>query len=170
MEGSRVVNYYDVLQVGQKAGLAEIKRAFRKLLKQFHPDRNQHNRAWAEQRTRELVEAYQVLSDERRRRFHDQSLVRSRTLGGQAVRVSRTCTATTGVGALCRRILNDLLDGNGARAVESYEELRGHRATFDLYPYLSVKDHLDCKFLLGEEYERQGRLGPALVLYEEVFH
>ena len=52
---------------------------------------------------------------------------------------------------------------------EAYEELRGRRGTFDLYPYLSLKDHLDCKFLLGEEYERQGKLEEAIVLYEEVY-
>jgi len=165
-----VVNYYDVLQIEPHAGLAEIKRSFRKLLKQFHPDRNQGNRAWAEQRTRELVEAYQVLSDEHRRRFHDRSLRRSRSFGGRMASVTSTVDEANGVAALCRRILEDLLDGNGTRATETYERLRGNRRSFDLYPYLLVKDHLDCKFLLGEEYERQERLDEALVLYEEVFH
>lgn len=165
-----MVNYYDVLQIGQGAALAEIKSAFRKLLKQFHPDCNQHNRAWAEQRTRELVEAYQVLSDGRRRKFHDQSLLRRRGVGmSTVVVVGRTYDETCGIGGQCRRILDDLLDGHGARAVEAYEKLRGKRESFDFYPYLKLKDHLDCKFLLGEEYERQVRLDEALALYEEVF-
>jgi len=165
-----VVNYYEVLQVEQRACVAEIKTAFRKLLKRFHPDHNQHNRAWAEQRTRELVEAYQVLSDERRRRFHDHNLQRQRTFTVGTLRVETTRGEPSGAAALCHRILDDLLDGNGTRAVETYEKLRGKRSSFDFYPFLNLKDHLDCKFLLGEEYEREGKLHDALLLYEEVYH
>ena len=164
-----MANYYEVLQVEHKAGLADIKQAFRTLLKRFHPDHNQDKRAWAEQRTRELVEAYQVLSDERRRKFHDQHLLRSRSFTIRTLKVQDACDGSNGVAALCRRILDDLLDGNGARATETYERLRGNRRTFDLYPFLSLKDHLDCKFLLGEEYERQGNLRESLGHYEEVF-
>jgi len=164
-----VVNYYEVLQVEHRAELADIKQAFRKLLKRFHPDRNQDKRAWAEQRTRELVEAYQVLSDDRRRKFHDQNLLRSRTFSIRNFETQPPCDGSNGIATLCRQILDDLLDGHGTRAIEAYERLRGNRRTFDLYPFLDLKDHLDCKFLLGEEYERQGNLREALSHYEEVF-
>ena len=170
VEEMSVVNYYEVLQVEPGAALADIKKAFRQLLKRFHPDCNQHNRAWAEQRTRELVEAYQVLADDRRRKFHDQSLLRRRSIGLSTLVVGRIYDETCGIGGLCRHILDDLLAGHGARAIEAYEKLRGKRTGFDFYPYLKLKDHLDCKFLLGEEYERQERLDDALALYEEVYY
>jgi len=164
-----LVNYYEVLQVEQQAAHSDIRRAFRTLLKRFHPDRNQANAAWAEQRTREIVEAYHVLADDRRRKFHDQQL-RLYRLGAVAPPDGTIFAhGGDGVAGKCRHILDCLLSGNGARAAEAYEELRGDRSSFDLYPYLSLKDHLDCKFLLGEEYERQGSLEEALVLYEEVY-
>ncbi len=164
------MNYYSVLQVERQAGLAEIKRAFRRLLKRYHPDRNRSNAAWAEQRTREIVEAYHVLSDERRRKFHDQQL----SIESLAAATTNNGTpppspATNGVAARCRQLFDYLLRGNSAVALDLYENLRGKRETFDLYPYLTLKDHLDCKFLLGEAYEQRGQLDEALALYEEVF-
>ena len=161
-----VVNYYEILEVEHTCEIGEIKRAFRRLLKRFHPDRNPRNASWAEEQTRRLVEAYHVLSDETRRKFHDHQL---RLSGRQAPSSGIGREPESGIAALCRRTLNDLLDGNGTRATETYEALRGSRGTFDFYPYLSLKDHLDCKFLLGEEYERQGGLREALALYEEVY-
>lgn len=164
-----MANYYKVLQVEPHAAPADIKRAFRKLLKKFHPDRNRGNAAWAEQRTREIVEAYHVLSDERRRRFHDQQLRLQHSAHGHGSVFVTGPHSRDGVAAKCRFILESLLNGGGARAIEVYEELCERHANFDLYPYLSLKDHLDCKFLLGEEYERQGKLLRALALYEEVY-
>ncbi|MFP4057091.1 MAG: J domain-containing protein [Candidatus Brocadiia bacterium] len=164
-----MVNYYEVLEVERHAELPEIKRAFRRLLKRFHPDRNQSNCAWAEQQTRRLVEAYHVLSDERRRKYHDHQLRLRRLASSHGRRLVEPLDGRDSEAGLCRRILGDLLNGNGTRATRTYEQLRGDRRTFDFYPFLSLKDHLDCKFLLGEEYERQGELREALILYEEVY-
>jgi len=164
-----VINYYEILQVTQSAGLAEIKKSFRRLLKRFHPDRNRTNSDWAEAQTRRLVDAYHVLCDEQRRRHHDHEL---RLHGFATQRPNgppRVPRPAFGITLECQRILEQLLEGNGPQAVEDYERLRGERSTFDFYPHLSLKDHLDCKFLLGEEYEREGRLADALVLYEEVY-
>jgi molecular chaperone DnaJ len=62
-------DYYDVLGVGRKASTEEIKRAFRKLAMQYHPDRNK--KADSEQRFKEINEAYEVLSDSERRAAYD---------------------------------------------------------------------------------------------------
>jgi curved DNA-binding protein CbpA len=168
-EGPLVTNYYEILEVTQSAGLAEIKKSFRRLLKRLHPDRNRANSDWAEAQTRRLVDAYHVLCDEQRRRHHDHEL---RLQGFQVHRrngAPRGPRPTFGIALDCRRILDRLLEGNGTQAVEDYEKLRGERSSFDFYPHLSLKDHLDCKFLLGEEYEQQGKLADALLLYEEVY-
>lgn len=163
------MNYYSVLQVEREAGVYEIKRAFRRLLKRYHPDRNRSNAAWAEQRTREIVEAYHVLSDERRRKFHDQQLRVESFVAYAATGEAAAPPPGNGMAARCRQLFDYLLRGNTVVAVELYEELRGRKRTFDLYPYLCLKDHLDCKFLLGEAYEQMGRLDDALTLYEEVY-
>ena len=55
-------DYYEVLGVGRDAALPDIKRAYRRLAVQLHPDRNPDNPA-AEERFKEASEAYAVLSD-----------------------------------------------------------------------------------------------------------
>src|SRR3954447_4230815 len=64
-------DYYVVLGVERGASEAEIKKAFRKLARQLHPDANPDDPE-AEERFKELAEAYEVLSDDDRRRLYDQ--------------------------------------------------------------------------------------------------
>lgn len=64
-------DYYKVLGVDRKASEEEIKRAYRKLAMQYHPDRNPGNKE-AEEKFKELNEAYQVLSDHQKRARYDQ--------------------------------------------------------------------------------------------------
>jgi molecular chaperone DnaJ len=62
-------DYYEALGVEKTAGAAEIKKAYRKLAAQYHPDRNPGDAA-AEERFKEAAEAYAVLSDpDKRARF-----------------------------------------------------------------------------------------------------
>ena len=62
-------DYYEILGVGRDAGDAEIKRAFRRLAQQHHPDVDTNE--GAEARFKELNEAYRVLSDRQRRSAYD---------------------------------------------------------------------------------------------------
>lgn len=63
-------DYYEVLGVSKTASEEEIKRAFRKLAKQYHPDVNKE--AGAEEKFKEIGEAYAILSDPEKRRQYDQ--------------------------------------------------------------------------------------------------
>jgi len=62
-------DYYEVLGVPRDASTEAIKKAFRKLAMQYHPDRN--NKPGAEERFKEINEAYEVLSDPERRLAYD---------------------------------------------------------------------------------------------------
>lgn len=64
-------DYYKILGVERKASPDEIKKAYRKLALQYHPDRNPDDKK-AEEKFKELNEAYQVLSDEEKRTRYDQ--------------------------------------------------------------------------------------------------
>ncbi|MGI8902089.1 MAG: molecular chaperone DnaJ [Solirubrobacteraceae bacterium] len=63
-------DYYDVLGVTRGAGETEIKKAFRRLARELHPDVNSHDPA-AEGKFKEAAEAYEVLSDPDRRATYD---------------------------------------------------------------------------------------------------
>ncbi len=68
MAGKR--DYYEVLGVSREASVEEIKSAYRKLAMKYHPDRNQGDKE-AEEKFKEVAEAYEVLSDSQKRQRYD---------------------------------------------------------------------------------------------------
>lgn len=65
-------DYYEVLGVSKTATDDELKKAFRKLAKQYHPDANPDNKEEAEKKFKEINEAYETLSDPQKRKMYDQ--------------------------------------------------------------------------------------------------
>src|SRR3990172_9438751 len=64
-------DYYEVLGVQRGASEAELKKAFRKLARKYHPDVNPGDKS-SEQKFKELNEAYEVLSDAKKKQQYDQ--------------------------------------------------------------------------------------------------
>lgn len=64
-------DYYEVLGVRRTADASEIKKAFRKLAKKYHPDSNEGN-TFAAEKFKEVNQAYDVLGDEKKRKRYDQ--------------------------------------------------------------------------------------------------
>ena len=65
-------DYYEILGVARTASADDIKRSYRRLAMKYHPDRNGDNKAEAEVKFKECAEAYEVLSDDAKRRRYDQ--------------------------------------------------------------------------------------------------
>ncbi|MDE3014338.1 MAG: DnaJ domain-containing protein, partial [Gemmatimonadota bacterium] len=79
-------DYYQLLGVSREAGSEEIKKAYRKLALEYHPDRNQGSKE-AEERFKEVTEAYEVLRDSEKRAMYDRygkQGVRGASAGGGA--------------------------------------------------------------------------------------
>ena len=64
-------DYYEILEVHKNASETEIKKAYRRLAVKYHPDKNSGDKA-AEEKFKELSEAYAVLSDAQQRATYDQ--------------------------------------------------------------------------------------------------
>ncbi|KAM9284026.1 LOW QUALITY PROTEIN: dnaJ homolog subfamily B member 2 [Cariama cristata] len=66
-----MVDYYEALGVSRNATAEDIKKAYRKAALKWHPDKNPDNKEYAEQRFKEIAEAYEVLSDKQKRDIYD---------------------------------------------------------------------------------------------------
>ena len=64
--------FYNLLSISKNATEAEIKKAYKKAAMKYHPDRNPNNKDEAEQKFKEISQAYEVLSDPNKKRIYDQ--------------------------------------------------------------------------------------------------
>ena len=70
-------NYYEILGVSHDATQAEIKKSFRNLALQHHPDKNKNSEE-SKQKFMKIIEAYEVLSDEQARKNYDTNILQKR--------------------------------------------------------------------------------------------
>src|SRR5438034_4364286 len=85
-------DYYGVLGVPRGASTDEIKHAYRRLAKKYHPDLNKDNPKVAEEKFKQLSEAYEVLCDDDKRKIYDQfgaDGLKQQVWGGQGFDWSR---------------------------------------------------------------------------------
>lgn len=72
-------NYYEILEVSNKASKEIIDKAYKILAKKYHPDANPtEKKSWAEENFKKINEAYEVLSDEEKRKKYDIELERKK--------------------------------------------------------------------------------------------
>eukprot|EP00227_Mantoniella_beaufortii_P009852 CAMPEP_0197577968 /NCGR_PEP_ID=MMETSP1326-20131121/2390_1 /TAXON_ID=1155430 /ORGANISM="Genus nov. species nov., Strain RCC2288" /LENGTH=86 /DNA_ID=CAMNT_0043141105 /DNA_START=213 /DNA_END=469 /DNA_ORIENTATION=+ len=70
--GQEKKDYYGTLGIQKGCSEDEIKKAYRKLAMKWHPDKNPDNQAYAEKKFKSVSEAYEVLSDPKKKELFDQ--------------------------------------------------------------------------------------------------
>jgi curved DNA-binding protein CbpA len=164
-----LINYYQVLQVQEGSDRDEIRNSFRKLVKKYHPDKTKINGISSEDKIKLLIKAYKTLTDSEKRIHYDTQLQSDNIRDFYYKETAKRESYKYDLRSQTKMVLNDLLNKNGHQAVKNYERLKEENKGFELLAFLNLKDYLDCKFLLAEEYEKQGNYELAFELYEYVY-
>jgi curved DNA-binding protein CbpA len=127
-------NYYDILGLDKSAGQAEIKAAFRRLAKQYHPDKNPTGKEYFE----EVLKAYETLSNPGKKRTYDYSLVhhhKSSTPGSQGTHGTTKNWKFDEKELRRRQYYNEHIKKH-AKATAEYNEKAATKKTYNEYKYI----------------------------------
>lgn len=159
-------DYYRILEIGRDATTAEVKQAFRKLAKRYHPDKNPERAA--ARRFRSVWRAYTVLRDAKQKAAYDRNNVRVLLAQeGSLHKGARRGHQTTRTGERAASHLSDieeavevlfqaLLHCNYETGISLYEQLLQKEGVGNLDAVLGYEESRDCEFLVAEAYERVG--------------
>lgn len=121
-------DYYAVLGVARDASKDEIKRAYRRLAKKHHPDLNKDNPKAAEEKFKQVSEAYEVLADEDKRRIYDQygaEGLKQQVWGGQGFDWSRFTHASDVEDIFGQDFFQSFFSGSGGLGGSLFEQFFG---------------------------------------------
>jgi curved DNA-binding protein CbpA len=157
-------SYYEILGVDPACTASDIKKAFRRKAKAYHPDLKPSNRSAGMMRM--LIKAYRTLSDPERRIMYDRThreLIYRSSFDYRDFLSKRQDDPLS----MAKLIFFDLLHHNESEAVELFDGLVGEQG-FDLAQYLDREDFMDCAFLLAEEYEKGHEFRKAFELFRRL--
>ena len=120
----QVPDYYQILEIGRDATAPEIKRAFRRLAKRYHPDKNPEQTAFAGQMFREVCRAYNLLRNKKQKSNYDRTLQTiERQQKAREAYLEKLSKLNQNYAKL-ELLLESLLHRNYETGVSIYEQLR----------------------------------------------
>ena len=163
----QIPDYYQILEIRRDATANEIKRAFRKLAKRYHPDKNPERIAFAEKMFREVCNAYSTLQNTKQKSDYDRVLrTIERQQSFQDGFASGSLQHETYLDRLNQSyaklelLLEALLHQNYETGISMYEQLRDHSEetgkAWRIDDFLSYEESRDCEFLIAEAYQKLG--------------
>ena len=162
-----MINYYEVLDLDPACSAGDIKRSFRKKAKELHPDLKYSNRQTSDEKIRNLLAAYETLSNPQKRSVYDRIFAfhfsRPKFNYREYLKSRRDDLISQS-----KLIFYDLLNSEADEAIATYELLSQEYADFSLEQYLGREDFMDCLFLLAEALEKRGEYIRACELYKHL--
>ncbi|MBQ3825258.1 MAG: DnaJ domain-containing protein [Spirochaetaceae bacterium] len=162
-------NYYKILGISQNATAAEIKRAYRKKAKQFHPDAT-HREADAAA-FREVVRAYEVLSDLKQKSIFDESFSIRQGFSRKKARefnYREWLLEREDEESRSKLIFFDLMHNKEDEAVAEFKRMNMNFPHFSLTKWFTREDFMDYGFILAEELVIRQEYYDAVLLLEQI--
>ncbi len=182
----RIPDYYQILEVKRNATAPEIKRAFRRLAKRYHPDKNPEQIAFAEQMFREVCRAYNTLRNKKQKSAYDRTLQTSERQRKAREAYLEKLSKLNQSYAKLELLLEALLHQNYETGISLYEQLCHNSQETDkkwrIDDFLSYEESRDYEFLIAEAYqnlgfsngdasstfERHRKINQAMLMYESL--
>lgn len=184
----QIPDYYEILEIDRGATASEIKRAFRKLAKRYHPDKypihfRPEQAAFAKRMFHEVCIAYAILRDEKQKWDYDRKLqaVKHRQKAREAY--LEKLSKLNQIYAKLELLFQALLHQNYETGISMYEELlcqkgewaeirrsgsTGTSQKVRIDDFLSYEESRDCEFLIAEAYQKVGKREQAMAMYESL--
>ena len=182
----QIPDYYQILEIRRDATAYEIKSAFRKLAKRYHPDKNPERIAFAEKMFRQVCNAYSTLHNKKQKSDYDRVLQTiDRQQKSHETYLDRLNRLNQSYAKL-ELLLEALLHQNYETGISMYEQLRHHSEktgkAWRIDDFLSYEESRDCEFLIAEAYqtlafsngdassdlERHRKIEQAMLIYESL--
>ncbi len=147
----QIPDYYQILEIERGTTAPDIKKAFRKLAKRYHPDKNPEQIAFAARMFRQVCSAYTILRDEKRKRDYDKTL-ESLARKQKPASKYQDCTYSK-----LEKLFQTLLHRDYASRISAYEQLIYHlekNGKSRIDAVLSYEESRDCEFLVAEAYQK----------------
>lgn len=145
-------NYYEVLEVNEKASQETIQKVYKMLAKKYHPDMNPDNKEMAEEKFKEISEAYEVLSNPDKRKQLDDELEQARNIKNSSVPNQVTKTASNPV-------TNDGFDEERIRVMQEYQAKKAYN---DAY-YKALED-MGYKVVYKKTFKEKMQIAKAILI------
>ncbi|MBN1412729.1 MAG: DnaJ domain-containing protein [Spirochaetales bacterium] len=160
-----MINYYEILGVKKGCSQKAVKQAFRKKIKELHPDLSGGNNDTLV--INEVLTAYKVLTDKYKRKEYDRIWQRTYDLPEFNYREFLKSREDDYV-SQSKLVFYDLLNDYPDEAIELYEKLLAISA-FKLEYHPEYADYMECIFLIAEEYMNRAKFREAYDLLREIY-
>jgi curved DNA-binding protein CbpA len=161
-------DYYHILEINRDATPEEIKQAYRRLAKKYHPDKNPGREKSVERKFRQIAVAYETLSDTKQKFKYDLMLQAADRKERLRARYFDQLSRAEQLRRKCALMFHEFLNRNIEAGVSIYEQLQREDKKFRLDDVFDYDDSRDCEFLIAEAYHKLGDHRAAMGIYESL--